>query len=267
MFISSFAFDYPKRRAEPVVCVVQLLEKPKLNNPVLIEGLPGIGFVANIAALHLIDELKAKRFAQIISSSFQDLAVTTESGGTLSPSSQLYYHRGVDCGRDLIIWYGNTQALTTFGQYELCGKVLDTVKEFGCSYLITLGGYRQDEIKPPPKVYYAATDPETAKKALELEAKVMVGQIFGVAGLLIGLGALKGFRGFSLLVETAGAYPDAEAARIALVSLNKFLNMNVDLSRLEQAAEKTTKILESFGLMRSITEEKKKEEPQFRWYV
>ena len=29
------------------------------NNPVLIEGLPGIGFVANTAALHLVRELKA----------------------------------------------------------------------------------------------------------------------------------------------------------------------------------------------------------------
>jgi hypothetical protein len=242
-------------------------EKPKLNNPVLIEGLPGIGFVANIAALHLISELKAKRFAQIISSSFQDLAVTSEDGSARFPTSELYYCRNANDGRDLILWYGNTQALTTFGQYELCGKILDVTKELGCNYLITLGGYRQEEIKPPPKVYCAATDSETMKETLKLEAKVMVGQIFGVAGLLVGLGALRGFKGFSMLVETPGTYPDAEAARIALTSLNKSLNLNVDLSRLEQAREKTTKILESFGLVRSATEEKKKEEPPFRWYV
>ncbi len=50
-----------------MVCKVEIYEKPKLNNPILIEGLPGIGFVANIAALHLIKELKAKKFAEIIS--------------------------------------------------------------------------------------------------------------------------------------------------------------------------------------------------------
>jgi len=250
-----------------MVCIVRMQEKPKLVNPVLIEGLPGIGFVANIAALHLISELKAKRFAQILSSSFQDLAVTSEDGNARFPTSELYYCKNADGKRDLIIWYGNTQALTTFGQYELCGKVLDVAKELGCSYLITLGGYRQEEIKPPPKIYWATTDPETVKDVSALEAKVMVGQIFGVAGLLVGLGALKGFKGFSLLVETPGAYPDAEAARVALSSLDKFLNLNVDLSRLEQAREKTTKILESFGLVRSVVEEKKKEEPQFRWYV
>ena len=62
-----------------MVCSIVIIEKPKLNNPILIEGLPGIGFVANIAALHLIRELKAKLFVQIFSSSFQDFAVTTEA--------------------------------------------------------------------------------------------------------------------------------------------------------------------------------------------
>jgi proteasome assembly chaperone (PAC2) family protein len=47
-----------------MVCTVSLQKKPKLKNPVLIEGLPGIGFVANIAALHLIRELKANLFAE-----------------------------------------------------------------------------------------------------------------------------------------------------------------------------------------------------------
>lgn len=245
---------------------IQFEEKPKLENPVLIEGLPGIGFVANIVALHLIHELKAKCFARIFSASFQDLAVTTETGGTRSPINELYYYKGGGEGRDLIIWYGNTQALTTFGQYELCGKVLDIAEELGCRFLITVGGFKQEEVKETPEIYCAASDPETLKEALNLGAKIMVGNIFGVAGILIGLGALRGFRGFSLLVETLGTYPDANAARYALSALNKYLNLKVDLSRLDAAAEKTTKILESFGWIRTVKEEKKKEE-QFRWFV
>jgi hypothetical protein len=250
-----------------MVCTVKIYEKPKLNNPILIEGLPGIGFVANIAALHLIHELKAKLFAEIFSDAFQDLAVTTETGGTRSPINELYYYRAVNGGRDLIIWYGNTQALTTFGQYELCGRVLDIAEEFGCRYIITLGGFKKDEVKTPPEIYCAASDHETLNEALNLGAKVMVGQIFGVAGILIGLGRLRGFRGFSLLVETLGMYPDANATRYALSALNKFLNLNADLSRLDVAAERTEKILESFGLIRMTEEEKRKEEQKFQWFV
>lgn len=250
-----------------MVCAIEIYEKPKLDNPVLIEGLPGIGFVANIAALHLIHELKATRFAEIHSSTFQDLAVTTETGGTRSPTNELYYHKSNSSGRDLILWYGNTQALTTFGQYELCGRILDIAQELGCHTLITLGGFKQDEIKQTPQIYSAATDIETLNETLNLGTKIMVGQVFGVAGLLVGLGRLRGFKGFSLLVETLGTYPDSNAARHVLAFLNKFLNLNIDSSKLDVAAEETKKILESFGLLRSATEEKKKEEQQFRWFI
>ena len=249
-----------------MVCAVQIYEKPRLNNPVLIEGLPGIGFVANISALHLIHELDAKLFAEITSSSFQDLAVTTEKGGMRSPINQLYYHKSRDGGRDLIIWYGNTQALTTFGQYELCGRVLDLAQELGCHYIITLGGFKKEQTTKKPQIYCAATDPETLKTPLNLGAKIMVGQIFGIAGITIGIAKLRNLKAFSLLVETTGIYPDAEAAQQALTALNKILNLKTDLTRLDLAAEKTKKILESFGLVRQ-EQEKKKEESPFRWFV
>ncbi len=251
-----------------MVCAVQIYETPKLSNPVLIEGLPGIGFVANISALHLIHELGAKLFAEITSSSFQDLAVTTEKGGTRSPINQLYYYKSRDGGRDLIIWYGNTQALTTFGQYELCGRVLDLAEELGCKCIVTLGGFKVEQTKEKPQIYCAATDLETLKGALNLNTKIMVGQIFGLAGITIGLAKLRNLKAFSLLVETPGIYPDAKAAHQALTALTKFLNLKSDLTKLNLAAEKTKKILESFGLIsRPAKQEKKREEFQFRWYV
>lgn len=250
-----------------MVVAIQITEKPKLKNPVLIEGLPGIGFVANIATLHLIRELKARRFAEIHCAAFQDLAVTTESGGTRVPINELYYCKNPDGGRDLIIWYGNTQALTTFGQYELCGRVLDITQDLGCRVLITLGGFRQEEVKTPPQLFCAATDRETLDGVLKLGAKVMVGQIYGIAGLLVGLGKVRDMKGFSLLVETLGMNPDVNGTRYALMALMKYLNLSVDLSRLDEAGEETKKILESFGLIKPGQEEKKKEEQHFRWSI
>jgi len=248
-----------------LACLVQVREKPALNNPVLIEGLPGIGFVANIVTLHLIRELKAKRFAQVFSSSFQDLSATTSDGRALSPMNELYYYKADGNGRDLIIWYGNTQALTTVGQYELCGRILDLAQELGCGYIITIGGYKQDQVKEIPDVYCAASDPETLQEALSLGTKIMVGNIFGIAGILIGLGYLRGFKGFSLLVETPGTHPDVNAARYALLALNKFLGLQVNSSGLEQAVEEIKKMLESFGWVKIQKGGKKKDE--FRWFV
>jgi uncharacterized protein (TIGR00162 family) len=211
--------------------------------------------------------LKAQRFAEIHSSTFQDLAVTTEDGGARCPTNELYYYKSQNGGRDLIIWYGNTQALTTSGQYELCGRILDVAEEFGCHYIVTLGGFRQEEIKTTPQIYCAASDHDTIQEALSLGAKIMVGQIFGIAGLMVGLARLRGFKSFSLLVDTLGTYPDAGATRYSLSALNKFLRMNVDLSKLDATTEETKKILESFGVIRSVGEEKKKGEQPLRWFV
>lgn len=250
-----------------MVCSIEVYEKPKLNNPILVEGLPGIGFIANIAALHLINELKAKRFASIVSASFQDFAIITETGSAHSPINELYYVKREDGGHDLIIWYGNTQALTTPGQYELADKVLDIASELGCRFVISIGGFKKEKVEGTPSLYTAATDAATLKEALNLDAKIMVGHIFGIAGILIGLNRLHNIRGFALLVDTVGMVPDANATRVALAALGKYLKLSVDLSGVDEATNETKLRLESFGLIRNIQDEKKKEEQALRWYI
>jgi len=243
-----------------MVCVTRVYEKPVLTDPVLIEGLPGIGFVANIAALHLIQELKARLFAEIRSSSFQDFATTAKNGEVRFPTNELYYHKGRNGEKDLIILYGNTQALTTVGQYELCGRILDVAEDSGSKSIITLGGLKIERKVDSPKLYCAASDPETLRKVLSLGAKILGGQIFGVAGLLVGLGKLRDMKGFCLLAETLGLYPDAIAAQEVLEAICGILQLEVDLSRLDVAAESTAATLESFGFIPSVIEKRTKEE-------
>jgi len=250
-----------------MVCEVEIYEKPVLKDPVLIEGLPGIGFVANIATLHLIQELKAKLFGEIRSSAFQDFAVTAQKGEIRFPRNELYYYKGRNEERDLIILWGNTQALTTFGQYELCGHVLDIAEEFGCRQIITLGGLKREEKVDTPRLFCAASDPETLHDALDLGAQIIEGHIFGVAGLLVGLGKLRGMKGFCLLAETLGSYLDVEATRAVLKAVCKMLHLKVDLSRLETAAETTRDILESFGVITDTTEKGVKEDTKYSGLV
>ena len=248
-----------------MVCKVQIYEKPVLNNPVLIEGLPGIGFVANITALHLIKELKATLFAEIKSSSFQDLALTTGNGQTHFPTNQFYYYKGKDGERDLIILYGNTQALTTTGQYELCGKILDISEELGCKYILTVGGLKKEKKIEKPNLYCTASDKKTLQEALDLGIKIMKGHIFGVAGLLIGLSKLRNIKGLGLLAETSGFYPDAVATREILKVINTMLHLNVNLEKLSEVAQERGEILKSFGIVSSV--EKKDRKADFRWFI
>jgi proteasome assembly chaperone (PAC2) family protein len=105
------------------------------------------------------------------------------------------------------------------------------------------------------------------KEALNLGTKIMVGHVFGIAGLLIGLARLRNVKGFSLLVDTLGMYPDVVAAQHALILLGKYMNLTIDLSGLDATTEETKKLLDSFGLIRNLGEEKKKEEQAMRWFI
>jgi predicted ATP-grasp superfamily ATP-dependent carboligase len=61
--------------------------------------------------------------------------------------------------------------------------------------------------------------------------------------------------------------PDVNAARYALLTLFKFLKFKVDLNNLEQTGNEIKYLLELIGLIRSPSEEKKKEEQQLRWFI
>jgi len=228
--------------------IVHMLEKPILHEPVLIEGLPGIGFVANIAALHLINELKATKFCEIHAPTFQNVSICVEGGSIRSPVNELYYCHSHDESRDLMVLYGNTQALTPYGQYALCGKVLDLARSLGCRLVTCMGGLKREKIGSVPKVYGTAESHETLNEILNYGVNLIQGRVVGAAGLLVGLAKLKGMRGFCLLAETLGIYPDAIAAQVVLEMLCKILNLKIDLSKLETAANETRKILELYGL-------------------
>ena len=250
-----------------MVCVVSMQDKPKLKDPILIEGLPGIGFVANVATLHIIRELKAIQFAEINCSSFQDFAISAENGEIRYPTNQLYYYKGTGEERDLIILYGNTQALTTTGQYELCGCILDIAEELSCRFVVTLGGLKREKKVDDPKLYFAATDKETADQMFSVGAEVINGQIFGVAGLLIGIGGLRGFRGFCLLAETLGLYPDKIAAQKALNVVSHMFNLKISFQNLDETVEATQNSLENFGLLEHRTQARRKSQPKSRMVV
>ena len=68
-------------------------EVPKLNNPVFIEGLPGIGNVGKIAVDFLIEELKAKKLCSFFSYRFPHSVFVGENNLVEMPKIELYYKK------------------------------------------------------------------------------------------------------------------------------------------------------------------------------
>jgi len=225
------------------------LKRPKLRRPVLVEGLPGVGNVGRIAAGYLVDELKAKKFAELYSSHFMPFVLLQENSCVHMIKNEFFYWKAKKKGqRDLIILIGDSQSVDAEGHYEIAEAILDYVKSLGVREIFTLAGLSTGQMKEKPRVVGAVTHPELVKKykkyGIDFDTGTRVGTIVGAAGLLLGLGKVRGMKGVCLLGETAGfpIIPDPKSAQAVLQVLMKILNLKIDISKLE----KKVKDMENF---------------------
>lgn len=216
------------------------LEKPKLKNPVFVEGLPGIGHVGRIAAQFLVEELKAKKFAELLSSHFMHYVLLQQSSSVHVLKNEFYYVKAKGkVQRDLILLIGDSQSIDPEGHYEIAHEILDYMKKLGVKEMITLGGLGIGETKEKPKVVGAVSDDGLDKKyknfGIDFDAGSKIGTIIGASGLLLGLGKVYDMRGICLLGETSGypILPDPKAAEVVLKVLMKILNVKVDIRKLD----------------------------------
>jgi len=217
------------------------LEKPKLKNPIFIEGLPGVGNVGRIAAGYLAEELKATKFAELLSSHFMPFILLHQNSTSHVLKNEFYYWKAKKKNqRDLIILIGDSQSTTQEGHYEIVETILEYIKKFGVREMFTLGGLSIGEHVKEPKVVGAVSHPELvekyAKYGIDFNSSGKVGTIVGASGLLIGLGKYYGIKGVCLLGETAGLpiIPDHKSAEAVLKVLIKILNINIDTSKIER---------------------------------
>ena len=241
---------------------ITVLEKPKLNNPILIEGLPGIGNVGRVAAGYLIDQTKAVKFAELHSSHFLPFVLVHDNSEVALLKNEFYYLKGKK-NRDIIILIGDAQSLDQVGHYEIAEKVLDFVEGFGCKEIYTLGGLGTGQLETQQQKVFGAVSSQKLRKKLEgygidFNVASKVGTIVGASGLLIGLGKLRGMDGVCLMGETAG-FPivtDPKSAESVLKVLMKILGMNLDLKALDQRVkEMETFINKIENLQRKAIEE------------
>lgn len=243
------------------VTVKYIDKKPKLKDPILIEGLPGIGNVGKLAVEHLIETMKAKKFAELYSKDFPPQVFINSDGTVKLVNNEFYYWKAKKKNqRDLIFLTGDYQGLSSQGQYELVETILDVAEKLGSKQMFTLGGYGLGHEIRNPKVLFATTDKNLVKTIKKYGAVFKKnepgGGIIGASGLLLGLGKLRGFRGACFMGETPGYLVDPKSAKAVLNVLMKITNIKVDLSRLEEKAKEIEYIAQQLSEMETISKEK-----------
>jgi uncharacterized protein (TIGR00162 family) len=235
---------------------IKELTKIELKNPVLIEGLPGLGMVGRIATRYLAKQLKAKKLANLYSPHFPYYVLVNKKGSVRLLCGEFYFWKNEAEENDFIFFTGDSQAQTIEGQYDVASCILDFAEKNNVKIVVTIGGYRK-EVEKTPKVMVASTNPELLNKALQTKAIVSSAgnPIVGTAGLLLGLARFRKIDAICLLGETRGYLPDPRAAKSVIEILQKMLKIKVDLSELNKEIEKSEKVVEK---MQEIEERREK---------
>jgi uncharacterized protein (TIGR00162 family) len=230
----------------------------ELKNPILIEGLPGLGMVGRIAVRYLAKQLAAERLAFLYSPHFPYYVVVNKKGDARLLRGEFRFWRNTTSESDVVFLSGDSQAQTIEGQYEVADAILEFCNVHGVKTIVSLGGFRV-ETENTPKVMAAATAQVLLDKAVEAGAEISKAgnPIVGTAGLLLGMAHFKNIEALCLLSETRGYLPDPRSAKSMLAVLVKLLGLHADLAGLDKEIEKAEQIV---ARMQQI--EKRREEQQ-----
>jgi len=225
---------------------VHELKEVKLRSPVMIEGLPGVGNVGKLVAEHLVRELNAEKIIDIYSYHLPPQVFVEKNGLVRLVRNEIYAWRSD--GLDLLILVGDYQSVTNEGHYKLAETFLDIAEKYGVSKLFTLGGYGVGHFVDKQRVIGAANDEslieELKKYGVEFREEEPGGGIIGAAGLLLGLGKMRGIKAACIMGVTSGYLVDPKSAQAVLKVLCDALGLQVDMRALEERAREMERVIE-----------------------
>ncbi|WP_128905509.1 proteasome assembly chaperone family protein [Halorubrum amylolyticum] len=218
---------------------------PELDDPVLIEGLPGVGHVGKLAAEHLLEEFDGELVRRVYTTEFPP-QVNVDGDGAAELTCAEFHAVETD-GADLLVLTGDHQAGSNKGHYTLTTTFLDVAEAFGATRAYALGGVPTGELVEEYTVLGAVSDGDLIEGleavGVEFRPDEPAGGIVGVSGLVLGLGGRRGFDAACLMGETSGYLVDPKSARAVLEVLADRLDFAVDYESLEDRAEEMEEVV------------------------
>lgn len=215
-------------------------KKIQPKDPILIAAWPGMGHVATNAAMHLKEQLRAKRFAHLKSPSFfyhQDIQI---SDGVLNlavaPQGEFFYWENMAGEHDVIIFISEQQPQAEKG-ILYSHLVLNFVMTLGVKTVFTFAALAAPmDYLQSPRVWAAATQKDFSREFEKFSVKPLrSGYVSGLNGLFLGVAKKRKLKGACLLGEIPFYMSQVEnprASMAVLETLVKFLNIQIDFQEL-----------------------------------
>jgi len=242
---------------------IRLYSEPKLENPVLIAGWPGIGNIGIIAINTLRGVVEAEEFGEIEPWHFFYAKKVSIKNSELKdlefPSNKFYFKRTEK--KDLIFFIGEEQPAEggmAYAEgrkaYQIANLVLDVALKFGCRRVYTSGA----AVAPihhtvRPKVWAVPNSEGLIDEVKSYDNAIIMsdieggggqGNITGLNGLLLGVAKKRGLEAICVMGEIpiylqGLRLPYPKASKSVLEVLTAALGIGINMQGISALAERS----------------------------
>jgi len=212
---------------------IDVTEPVDLDDPVLVEGLPGVGLVGKIATDHLVEEYEMTEHAAVRCEGLPQVAVYDTDGRVQSPV-RLY----ADAERDLLALQSDVP-VTRSAAASVADCLTDWLRDAGALPLYLSGLPVEQDVDAIPATYGVSVgDGATALQSADLDAPAQRGVVSGPTGALLAQASEDDLDAAGLVVESNPQFPDPAAARqLLLKGVEPIAGIDVPTEALVDRAE------------------------------
>jgi len=208
---------------------IKLFKNYDLKGYTLIDAFPGVGLVGPMAGSYMIEKLKMEYIGYIESAEFPPIAAI-HNGNPMFPA-RIYKDdkfKLVVAISEFVIPAGSV--------FQLSREILAFIRKYGMTRMISISGMPSS--KPSGIAFVTSPDAATLKKAAKQGLKTInEGVVAGVGAVLMTSSDQLKIESMNILVEVNPQIMNPKYAEIAIIGLNKILDIDIDLKDLEEEAK------------------------------
>jgi len=214
----------------------------ELDEPVFVEGLPGVGLVGKIAADHLVESMDLVEYATVHCDGLPEVAVFQGDEHTYRPPVRIY----ADAERDLLVLRSDVPVSPSAADdFAVC--LVRWLSDQDATPLF-LSGLPAEKSGVPELYGVASDDSDSLLDEHDIGSPPQSGVISGPTGALLYQSQVEAFDAYGLVVESNSDFPDPEAARVLLLDgIAPTAGISVDTDRLVEQAEEISEAREQFA--------------------
>mgnify|MGYP006281788159 FL=1 len=209
---------------------VKVLDERSVENFYLVEGFPGIGLVANIAADFLVEDLEMQIYAKIYSDSIPVGMTFDRKSYSLRPEICIYS----SFEHELLVL--KTDVPVSGSSHEFIEAVTDWIIDEELRPVHLLGFPARDFSE---QVFGLSTgDAESVLDEAGIDKPPALGAVGGPSGALLEKADRNNVDSVALVVEADPYFPDPEASRILIEDgVSRVTGIDFSAGKLSEAAE------------------------------